>query len=132
MKCALLLLLFSLPALGQDFAARFKEAESHAPKGYPTLFIVTSASITPATLGGTQECGMSLETLGRRYFVVGEASWLAACKSFQPGKALFGHVHQMVDQVVDLVDPEEMAGKKPKSRRYFVRDISLVDPATQQ
>jgi hypothetical protein len=131
MKLTLLLLLFSLPAFAQDFATKFKEAESRAPKGYPTLFIVTSASISPATLGSAQECGMSLETLGRRYLVVGQAGWTTPCKAFQPGTPLFGHIHQMVDQVVDLVDPKD-ANPKPKSHRYFVRDITLVDPATQQ
>lgn len=129
MKYALILLLVSITASAQDFTARFRENESHAPKGYPTFFWVTSSSITPASLGDTQGCTMYLETLGRRYFVVGQAGWTAPCKAFQPGTPLFGHVHQMVDQVVDLIDPTEA---KPKSHRYFVRDITLVDPATQQ
>jgi len=133
MKLALFVLLISLPAIGQDFTAKFNEAQNRAPKGYPTLFIVTSASISPATLGGTQDCVMNIETLGRSYFVVGTASLFAPCKPYSPGTALFGHVHQMVDQVVDLVDPaEQQSGKRLKPHRYFVRDITLLNPATQQ
>jgi hypothetical protein len=130
MKLTALLLLFSLPALAQSLdQAKFKEAESHAPKGYPTLFVVTSSSITPASLGDTQGCVMNIETLGRSYFVVGQAGWFAPCKAIQPGSPVWGHVHQMVDQVVDIIDP---ADPKPKSHRYFVRDITLLDPASQR
>lgn len=128
MKVALILLLFSLAASAQDITTQFKEAESHAPKGYPTLFLVTTSTITPATLGGAQECGMTIDTLGKRLLIVGEAGW-TACKAYQPGTHLWGHVHQMVDQVVDLLDPTE---PRPKGHRYFVRDVTLIDPATQR
>jgi hypothetical protein len=130
MKVALILLLCSLPALAQDFATKFKEAESHAPKGYPTLFVVTTASVEPSTLFGNDGgCAMNLETLGQIYFVGVEPGFFSdQCKAFQPGTVLWGHLHRNVAAVVDVIDPSET---KPKSRRYIVKNVTLVNPETQ-
>jgi hypothetical protein len=129
MKTALLLLLCSLPTLAQTVdLAKFKEVESHAPKGYPTLFAVASSSMQPGSLGQSQTCVMELETLGSVYFVTAEAGFVTPCKAFQPGTMVFGRVHNLLGQVVDVIDPAE---QKPKSHRYLVKNVTLVDPSRQ-
>lgn len=129
MKCALILFLLSLSAFGQDLAAKFKEAEVHAPKGYPTLFVVDQAVKRPAVMfGREEECGMTLETLGTRIYVSGAPGMLSGCKMFTPGTLVYGKVHRLLGQVVDILDT---TGDKPKSHRYIVQNIELLDPAKQ-
>lgn len=130
MKVALLLLLVSLPALSQDLTAKFKEAESHAPKGYPTLFIVRSASMSPGALGESGGCAMTLETLGQVYQVATSPSWPGKCTAYQPGTAIWGRVHTILGTVVDLLD--DIKEGKAKYSRYLVTDVTLVNPETQQ
>lgn len=134
-KIALLALVFSLPLFAQteiasqDKIAKFKEAESRAPKGYPTLFVVSTASSQSGRLMGDQACQMNLTTLGKVYFVTAQQGFVSACKVFTPGTVMFGKVHNaLLGQIIDLLDATEA---KPKKRTYLVQDTSLVDPANQ-
>ena len=133
----LVFLLCSLPLAAQVDAgtaaklANFKEAEAQAPKGFPTLFRVNSAAVDPGQLFGTDRgCTMRLETAGQLYEVTGLGGFTADCTVFQPGSMVWGHVHRILGTVVDVLDTRGL--KKPKSRRYKVEAIALVDPATQQ
>lgn len=133
MKTLLLLLFFSLQAGAQSVdAAKFKEVETHAPKGYPTLFMVKWSAMAPASLGQSQECSMELETLGNIYRVDVPNGIVTPCKALTPGTPLWGRVHNnFVGQVIDAIESSDASVAKPKSRRYFVRSVQLVDPATQ-
>jgi hypothetical protein len=129
MKTLVLLLLCSLQAAAQSVdVAKFRETESHAPKGYPTLFMVKWAVMQPGSLAQSQTCSMQLETLGSVYLVGAENGFTSPCKVYSPGTALWGHVHNLLGQVVDVIDP---ADPKSKSHRYLVTNVTLVDVATQ-
>ncbi|HXP07576.1 MAG TPA: hypothetical protein VN828_03730 [Acidobacteriaceae bacterium] len=137
MKTALLLLFCSLPAFSQSqpdpnqaaTAQKFKQLEASAPKGYPTPFVVASAVSQPGQLlGREQSCAMNIETLGQVYYVTAMQGFTAACKVYAPGTVMYGHVHQLLGQVVDLLDT---TGAKPKSHRYTVENVALVDPSQQ-
>jgi hypothetical protein len=137
MKALPILLLCALPVLAQSASIsnqsilqdRFKVLESQAPKGYPTLFVVSTASMSPGTfLGNDGGCVMNLETFGQIYFVTTGPGFLGGCKAFQPGTVVWGRVHRMLGTVVDVLDTSE---GKPKSRRYTVKDVTLVNPANQ-
>lgn len=131
---AMLLLLVPLSGFAQagtepTVKQMFDAMESKAPKGYPTLFVVTTSSVSPSTfMGSDGGCVMNIETFGKVYFVTGASGW-HGCKSFQPGTVLWGRVHRVLGTVVDILDAGE---GKPKSLRYTVQDISLVDPETQR
>lgn len=136
MKTALLCLLLAVPVFAQnepslqEKVTRFKEAESRAPRGYPTLFVVSSASSQSGGLiGGDQACEMYIATLGRTYFVTATQGLVSACKIFPPGTTIFGRVREaLLGKMVDLFDATE---SKPKKRTYLVKDMNLVDPANQ-
>jgi hypothetical protein len=78
--------------------------------------------------GREEECGMSIETIGTRYYVTGGPALMSGCKLFQPGTLIYGKVHRILGEVVDLLDT---TGDKPKSRRYTVHSVELIDPAKQ-
>jgi hypothetical protein len=114
---------------GSDVSAKFAEAESHAPKGFPTLFIVRSSSRSPGQLFGSNgDCAMDLVTLGKVYDVYAQDTF-RECVALSPHTVVWGHDHRIIgSEVIDLLDT---GGPKPKSRRYLVRNVILVDPATQ-
>lgn len=129
MKLPVLLLLFVLPCVAQGTAQKLKEAELSAPKGYPTPFVVANAISQPGqVLGREQSCAMSIETLGQVYYVTAVQGFTAACKVYAPGTLIYGRVHQLLGQVVDLLDT---TGPKPKSHRYTVENVQLVDASKQ-
>lgn len=134
----MLLLSAALPAFAQaattavqpTFQEKFNALQATAPKGFPTLFVVATATVSPSTfLGSDGGCVMNLETLGKVYFVATSPGMFSDCKAFQPGTVLWGHVHKILGTVVDVLDTTET---KQKSRRYIVKNVSLVDPASQQ
>jgi hypothetical protein len=100
------------------------ELEAQAPKGYPTVFVVASASESPGNPFGGAKCSIRLATLGTIYFA-GSAGGLRPCKIFAPGTMIYGRAHQEpLRTVVDLLDREE---SKPRNRRYVVTGMQLVD-----
>jgi hypothetical protein len=109
--------------------AKFREMQAKAPKGYPTLFHVDTASVDPGTMFvAPASCVMLLETEGQIYRVSGGPGMMTGCTIFQPGDFVYGHVHRVLGMVVDILD---MRQAKPKSRRYTVNDVTLVDPKKQ-
>jgi hypothetical protein len=132
---AMLLLCASMPGFSQaetqlTLQQKFEAMQSQAPNGFPTLFVVSTSSVSPSTfLGADGGCSMNLETFGKVYFVETPSGMFKDCKAFQPGTILWGHVHRILGTVVDVLDSTE---GKPKSRRYIVQNISLVNPETQQ
>lgn len=121
MKYALLLLCFSIPALGQKVTV---PTDTAAPKGYPTLFTVQEAWIKPGVMfGRAMECYLALETDGQIYRVSGGPGWTTGCAFFRPGQKVYGHVHRMLGVVVDIQYAED---GKNKSHRYTVQNVELV------
>jgi hypothetical protein len=134
MKTLLVCFFFCLPLMAQsDLDAKiasFKEAEAKAPQGFPTLFVVSSASSQSGGILGNDECEMYLSTLGTRYFVTStEGGIRTRCKVFRPGTPIFGKVHRaLLGQTIDVLDDSE---GKAKKLSYVIKDSEMVDPAQQ-
>jgi hypothetical protein len=94
-------------------------------KNFPIQFQVLFADRVPATtFGDIGSCSMRLRAEGKVY-TVGIKDTFHPCVVFSPGTVLRGRESHRFDELIDLLDE---SGAKPKTHRYFVRDVELVAP----
>jgi hypothetical protein len=94
-------------------------------KNFPIQFQVLFADRVPATtFGDVGSCSMRLRAEGK-VDTVGINDTFHPCVVFSPGTVLRGRESHRFDELIDLLDE---SGAKPKTHRYFVRDVELVAP----
>ena len=94
-------------------------------KNFPIQFQVLFTDRVPATtFGDIGSCSMRLRAEGKVYNI-GITDTFHPCVVFSPGTVLRGRESNRFDEVIDLLDKN---GAKPKTHRYFVRDVESVAP----